>query len=142
MKRILFLVIVILALYGCAEKKPQTTETGQEVIDETPQQEKTIEVESTGGIEKSLSEELVEKYSAADKEAYFKTKLDEYERICSKITYPKTKNECYIMVAKLKKDIKICEKIDTSAQLTDIDKEDCLATVAYATGDDKICESA
>jgi len=83
---------------------------------------------------------VIESKTANVMESYFKMKLVHYERICSAIGNPKTRNECYIMAASLKKDVKICEKIDTSMQFSVLQREECLATVAYATGDGELCK--
>lgn len=107
------IIISVLILGGC-----QTTETQEQAV--------------------GLA--VIESETADIMESYFKTKLDDHERICSEINHPKTKNECYVMAASLKEDFKICEKIDTSRQFSALQQEECLATVAYATGNEELCK--
>ncbi|MBS3127834.1 hypothetical protein J4410_01705, partial [Candidatus Woesearchaeota archaeon] len=64
--------------------------------------------------------------------------LNNYDKICSKISFVEYKNKCYTQAASLKKDIEICKKVDDSTYL---DTPECYSTIAYVTGNKSICDN-
>lgn len=154
MQKIFLLAILILIISACSDKiakdKSMPVITGNVIqnIDEQKQVDNTQEKKEVPSkvIEKpEIKKEDKSKVSLSDKSPKVqvtrplpKKTIDNYEKICSKITFDEHKNQCYTQMATRTKDVKICEKIEKSKY--DSNLAECYANVAYATVNKSMCD--